>query len=347
MKRVTYLVGAVAMAAMMAWPAAAQQPAQMTAAVGDNMNHVPSFVGVEKGIFLKHGVDVKLKVLATGQQMSQALQAGEVQIIGSAYSNYPLAVERGMAAKGVVGLMGDRSGKYWDQSVTIWTRKGTGITKIEELAGRKLGTPAGGTADEYLGVVLMKKGVPREKVEVLNVPPGNIVSALQGGSIFAIPLRTVFPPAFAPIWSVIENRIASSSVVFSWWTPWPAGSRSPRRSRPRSPTRCSQPGRRVHRLLYQHGGAERHHRETAGADREVRDRYGRGHLADAQKPRRGSRDLDPLDTRAGGGCRQEGAYADGVRRAHHAAHSGCLGRERQDSPRAEKAEVGDPVAARP
>src|SRR5215472_18433925 len=157
MKRVIYLVGAVAMALIIAGPAAAQQPGQMTAAVGDNMNHIPSFVGVEKGIFLKHGVDVKLKVLATGQQMSQALQAGEVQIIGSAYSNYPLAVERGMAAKGVVGLMGDRSGKYWDQSVTIWTRKGTGITKIEELAGRKLGTPAGGTADEYLSVVLRKK----------------------------------------------------------------------------------------------------------------------------------------------------------------------------------------------
>src|SRR5262245_66174614 len=125
MRRITYLVGVVAMAAMMAWPAAAQQPAQMSAAVGDNMNHVPSFVGVEKGIFLKHGVDVKLKVLATGQQMSQALQAGEVQIIGSAYSNYPLAVERGMAAKGVVALMGDRSGKYWDQSGTIWTSKGS------------------------------------------------------------------------------------------------------------------------------------------------------------------------------------------------------------------------------
>ena len=163
MKQITYLIGAVAMAAMMAWPAAAQQPAQMTAAVGDNMNHIPSFVGVEKGIFLKHGVDVKLKVLSTGQQMSQALQAGEVQIIGSAYSNYPMAVERGMAARGVVGLMGDRSGKYWDQSVTIWTRKGAGIAKIEDLVGRKVGTPVGGTADEYLGVVLTKKGVAREK----------------------------------------------------------------------------------------------------------------------------------------------------------------------------------------
>jgi ABC-type nitrate/sulfonate/bicarbonate transport system substrate-binding protein len=43
------------------------------------------------------------------------------------------------------------------------------VTKIEDLVGRKLGTPAGGTADEYLGVVLKKAGVPREKIQVLNV----------------------------------------------------------------------------------------------------------------------------------------------------------------------------------
>ncbi len=206
MKRVVYVAGVVAIVAMMVWPVAAQQPAQMVAAVGNNMNHVPSFVGVEKGIFLKHGVDLKLKVLNTGQEMAKALQAGEVQIIGSAYSNYPLAVERGMTAKGVVGLMGDRSGKYWDQSVTIWTRKGTGITKIEDLVGKKLGTPAGGTADEYLGVVLQKKGVPREKLQVLNVPPGNIVSALQGGSVDAV-------ACWEPFASLIEAKIPDAVLL--------------------------------------------------------------------------------------------------------------------------------------
>src|SRR5437867_413754 len=205
MRRLTLSLAAL-MAMTLALPAAAQQPTQLNAAVGDNMNHVPSFVGVEKGLFLKQGIDLRLKVLATGQQMSQALQAGEVQIIGSAYSNYPLAVERGMAAKGVVGLMGDRSGKYWDQSVTIWTRKGTGITKIEELVGRKLGTPAGGTADEYLGVVLMKKAIPREKVQVLNVPPGNIVSALQGGSVDAV-------ACWEPFASQIEAKIPDAVLL--------------------------------------------------------------------------------------------------------------------------------------
>ena len=195
MRRITALALAFVTTAVVAAATSsvtAQQPAVLTAAVGANMNHVPSFVGVEKGIFLKHGIDLKLKVLNTGQEMAKALQAGEAQIIGSAYSNYPVAVERGMAAKGVVGLMGDRSGKYSDQPVSIWTRKGSGITKIEELAGRKLGTPVGGTADEYLGVVLKKKGVPRERVQVLNVPPGNIVSALQGGSVEAVAIWEPF-----------------------------------------------------------------------------------------------------------------------------------------------------------
>jgi ABC-type nitrate/sulfonate/bicarbonate transport system substrate-binding protein len=205
MKRIALTAVFVLMVAL-AWTAGAQAPQVLHIAVGNNLNHVPSFVGVEKGIFLKHGVDAKLKVLSTGQEMSKALQAGEVEVIGSAYSNYPLAVERGMTARGVVGLMGDRSGRYWDESVTIWARKGTGIARIEDLAGRRVGTPAGGTADEYLGVLLKKKGVPREKVTVLNVPPGNIVSALQGGSVDAV-------ACWEPFGSQVEAKVPDALLL--------------------------------------------------------------------------------------------------------------------------------------
>jgi ABC-type nitrate/sulfonate/bicarbonate transport system substrate-binding protein len=206
MKQLGIVILAIVAAALLVGPAPGQEPAVLTAAVGNNMNHVPSFVGVEKGIYLKHGIDLKLKVLGTGQEMAKALQAGEVQIIGSAYSNYPLAVERGMAARGVVGMMGDRSGKHWDQSVTIWTRKGTGIAKIEDLVGRKLGTPVGGTADEYLGVLLKKRGVPYEQLPVLNVPPGNILSALQGGSVDAV-------ACWEPFGSQIEAKVPDAVLL--------------------------------------------------------------------------------------------------------------------------------------
>jgi NitT/TauT family transport system substrate-binding protein len=206
MKKLSIVLVAITVAALLAGSPAAQQPPVLNAAVGGNMNHVPSFVGVEKGIFLKHGVDVKLKLLATGQEMSKALQAGEVQIIGSAYSNFPLAVQGGMAARGVVGLLGDRSAKHWDQSVSIWTRKGSGIAKVEDLAGKKLGTPVGGTADEYLGVVLKKHGVPREKLQVLNVPPGNLLSALQGGSVDAV-------ACWEPFGSLIEAKVPDAALL--------------------------------------------------------------------------------------------------------------------------------------
>jgi len=186
MKPIGYLLAALTVAVALTSAVIAQQPAVLTAAVGANMNHVPSFVGVEKGIFLKHGLDLKLKVLATGQEMTKAVQAGEAQFLGAAFSNFPVGIERGFKGKGFVGLMGDRTSKYSDEPVAIVTRKGTGITKVQDLAGKKVGTPVGGTGHEYLGVVLKKANVPAEKVNVVNVPPGNSVSALAGGQVDAI-----------------------------------------------------------------------------------------------------------------------------------------------------------------
>jgi ABC-type nitrate/sulfonate/bicarbonate transport system substrate-binding protein len=205
MKRLAALALIAALVGL-ALTATAQSPTPLAAAVGGNMNHVPSFVGVEKGIFLKHGIDLKLKVLATGQEMSKALQAGEVQIIGSAFSNYPVAVERGMAARGVVGMMGDRTARYSDDPVSVWARKGSAITKVEDLAGKKIGTPVGGTADEYLTVLLKKRGVARDKVTFLNVPPGNTVSALQGGSVDAVAV-------WEPFGSLVQAKIPDAVQV--------------------------------------------------------------------------------------------------------------------------------------
>ena len=197
---------ALVLVAACAAPATAQSPTPLAAAVGSNMNHIPTFVGVEKGIFLKHDIDLKLKVLSTGQEMAKALQAGEVQIIGAAYSNYPLAVERGMAAKGVVGMMGDRTARHSDDPVSVWTRKASGITRVEGLAGHRVGTPVGGTADEYLGVLLKAKGIPREKVTLLNVPPGNLVSALQGGGVDAV-------ASWEPFGSLVEARVPDAVLL--------------------------------------------------------------------------------------------------------------------------------------
>ena len=111
-----------------------------------------------------------------------------------------------MAAKGVVGLTGDRTSKYSDQAVAIIMRKASGITKVEDLAGKRVGLAVGGTGDEYLGVLLLKKGIARDKVQILNVPPGNTVSALQGGSVDAV-------ATWEPFGSLVEMKVPDAVVV--------------------------------------------------------------------------------------------------------------------------------------
>ena len=60
--------------ALTAGTSTAQQMPVMEAVVGNNFGHLPMFVGVEKGLFKKHGVDVKLKVVNIGSQMVTAMQ---------------------------------------------------------------------------------------------------------------------------------------------------------------------------------------------------------------------------------------------------------------------------------
>lgn len=160
----------------------------VNAAVGDNFNHVPSYVGVEKGIFVKHGIDLKLKILSSGQEMSRALQAGEAQFIGAAVSNTPLSREAGMPVVGIVGKMHDATNPRFDEIVTIIGRSDRGLQagRPETLVGKKLGTIVGGTGDQYLGVLLKQLNIGRDKVEILNVAPGNWQSAIQTGNVDAV-----------------------------------------------------------------------------------------------------------------------------------------------------------------
>ena len=53
-------------------PAAAQQPPVVEAVIGNNFGHLPMFVGVEKGLFKKHGIDLKLKVVSTASRVCRS-----------------------------------------------------------------------------------------------------------------------------------------------------------------------------------------------------------------------------------------------------------------------------------
>ncbi len=174
----------------------AADPGRVLAAVASPVlaiAHTPSFVGVERGLFLKYGLDLKLKILGSGQEVAKAMQAGEVQFGAAAYSNFPIALERGFKAKMVVGVIGDATSLFYDENLAVVARPGSGIRAAQDLAGKRVGLVVGGTGDEYLRALLKKHNVPVERLQLLNVPAGNQFAALQNGTVDAISAWEPFP----------------------------------------------------------------------------------------------------------------------------------------------------------
>ena len=89
MKKLLTVVGMLALAV----PALAQPV--MEAVVGNNFGHLPMIVGVEKGLFKKHGVDLKLKVVNTGTDMVNAMTQNEVQFGDMSVTTFLKALHAG------------------------------------------------------------------------------------------------------------------------------------------------------------------------------------------------------------------------------------------------------------
>ncbi|HVA38250.1 MAG TPA: ABC transporter substrate-binding protein [Candidatus Dormibacteraeota bacterium] len=160
---------------------------QFVLATANNMNHLPEFVGVEKGIFVKHGIDLKLKVLGTGAETMRAFQSGNAQFMTVTPTTMAAAYNAGVPLKAVVVIMGNASRAYYDDMLAVTARKGSGIRPghPEDLAGKRVGMVVGGTGEAYLRDLLAAKGVDPTKVSFVNVPPSSSVSAMRTGAIDA------------------------------------------------------------------------------------------------------------------------------------------------------------------
>ncbi|MBM3595967.1 MAG: aliphatic sulfonate ABC transporter substrate-binding protein, partial [Alphaproteobacteria bacterium] len=84
MNRRSILAGA-ALALGLAASAAAQQALPIRIGAANATDHAAAFIGVERGIFAKHGLDAKLVMYQTGVEMINGLLSGaqDVNIMGS------------------------------------------------------------------------------------------------------------------------------------------------------------------------------------------------------------------------------------------------------------------------
>ncbi len=183
-------------------------PVPITLATVNNMNHVPQFVAVEKGLYLKHGVDVKPKVLNSGAEITRALQAGGAQVAPQGNTTLSAAWNQGVRLIALAVVMGDATRVYYDDPIAIVTRSGSGIRRlhVEDLMGKRVGMVIGATPEEYFRSVLAKARIPADRINFVNVPAPNHVSVLRNGGVDA-------EVVWEPFGTMILQQIPDAYVV--------------------------------------------------------------------------------------------------------------------------------------
>lgn len=186
MLRRTLLVAALALG--LAPSLAHAQALEFKIGAANSVDHAPAFVGVEKGIFAKHGLDVKIVMYQTGVEMINGLLNGaqDVNIMGSI--PFLAGVSRDQPLMLIGHLHGDATKTSYTENVSIVATAESGIEEgdIASLEGKKIGTPRGAGAEGYLVGMLPEHGLGVDDVTLLNIKPADLVTALRQGDVDAI-----------------------------------------------------------------------------------------------------------------------------------------------------------------
>lgn len=125
-------------------------------------NQIHIWVAKDAGLFKRHGLDVELVFFRGGQLATQALVAGDPPIV-----NIGTLVQPGLQGHDVV-LIASSENTYYYSVVTK-----PGISKVEQLKGKRLGVSGFGSASHNAALILLRR---------LNLEPNRDVAILVAGA---------------------------------------------------------------------------------------------------------------------------------------------------------------------
>jgi NitT/TauT family transport system substrate-binding protein len=158
-------------------PAAQAADNKVILGAGIDATYGEIFVAVDKGFFAKHGVDAEYKTFEAGGMSISAAAAGTVQV--GAAGELPGIKPVSDGAKIVYVATGLYTGRSGGTGVAA------GITKPEDLIGKKVAVLKGSTSELYQTLFFRKHGLDG-KVEVVNVAVPEMIPALGRGDVSAI-----------------------------------------------------------------------------------------------------------------------------------------------------------------
>jgi ABC-type nitrate/sulfonate/bicarbonate transport system substrate-binding protein len=119
--------------------------------------------------------------------MVAAMEKREVQIGDMSVTTFLKARHAGQPFLVVGMIMNDATTSFADNPLAIVARRDSGIQKVEDLVGKRVGLAKEQTSDEYFKMVLARRGMKYEQVNIENImAPPALGPALAEGKVDAI-----------------------------------------------------------------------------------------------------------------------------------------------------------------
>lgn len=156
---------------------------KLTVAHAAASDFIPLFVGKEKGIFQKHGLEVIPQLSQNIALTPAALMSNQIQIGATTPTNLLAAAEAGLDIVGVLG--GSRLQKK-NPRIYLVTRPGFTVTSAQDLKGRRVGVPGLNSIIHLFAMKwLLNNKIPPRDVNFVEVPLPQIPDVLKAGQIDA------------------------------------------------------------------------------------------------------------------------------------------------------------------
>jgi len=143
-----------------------------------NPDHGPMLVAKSQGYYKKHGVDVTFIAPTQTAEPSQLVAVGKADIAVTYEPMLIAQIAGGMPLKGV-GVLVDHT------LCCVATLKNSGISKISDFKGKKVGYSNDGTDNTILKTMLEYNGVKPSEVSLINIQM-NLSQALLSHKVDAV-----------------------------------------------------------------------------------------------------------------------------------------------------------------
>ena len=187
---------------------------------------LPLFVAEERGFFKDAGIQYDATVIATSNQLVDAIVAGNLDCYIESSAVPVLAVELQSPGKLRVFSVSEITSQAPFDALLV--KEDSSIKRLPELSGKRIGVFPGSTATNLLKKYLKDQGVDVSSITFVPLPPTNQLTALIQGAIDALHayepttaiamakggVRQLFGSAYAAMLSPNPQGVAAVSAEF-------------------------------------------------------------------------------------------------------------------------------------